>query len=86
MKNEKDTKDIILDLYCKYLALDKKNLASVSDFCKTMNISRSTFYSYFDGLWEVVDSLKIRHKIKLNNLYCSVNDCEMNFDVFFLYI
>ncbi len=80
---ESKAKEKILDAYLNYILLKKKNESSISDFCNTMKISRSTFYSNFEGLWQVREKTIERYESRFHTFYSSVPMEKYDFESFF---
>ncbi len=59
---ESKAKDKIIDAYLNYILLKENGEASISDFCTIMKISRSTFYSNYDGLWQIKEKAIDRYR------------------------
>lgn len=55
---ESKAKEKIIDAYLNYILRKENEEASISDFCATMKISRSTFYSNYEGLWQIKERPK----------------------------
>ncbi len=78
-----NAQDRMLDAYLNYILLKDNNDFSIFDFCKTMKISRSTFYSNFDGLWQLKEKTIERYKYKFNEFYSNVSCEQHDFNSFF---
>ncbi len=80
---ESKAKDKILDAYLSYVLLKEKNESSIAAFCNTMKISRSTFYSNFEGLWQVKEKTIERYESRFHAFYSSVPMEKYDFKSFF---
>ncbi len=80
---ESKAKDKIIDAYLNYILLKENGEASISDFCTIMKISRSTFYSNYDGLWQIKEKAIDRYRKKYQAFFSSVSQEKHDFDSFF---
>jgi AcrR family transcriptional regulator len=52
---------------------------NVADFCKTMNISRTTFYYHYTSIWEIACDLKKRY---MNSAEVFYQECSRKYQPF----
>ena len=67
MEKKKIIYDFVLD-YLKFNCLEKLNFSIIS---KGTNISRTTLYSYYNGMWELVDEINLFY---INQMAEIIND------------
>ncbi len=53
-----NSKEKLIESFFNLLSVKDFNSISISELCKVANVHRSTFYSYFDNLYELLEEAK----------------------------
>ena len=85
-----NAKEKLIESFFNLLSVKDFNSISISELCKVANVHRSTFYSYFDNLYELLEASKEFALKKFSNQFnidiVNLNDDLMTFDILTLYL
>ena len=64
------TRQVIQDTVLSLLENKAINAITVTEVCKLSDINRSTFYRYYDDVYECVDSIETKYKMFIFYYWC----------------
>ena len=68
-KRKRESREKIEKAFVEFLQSKEINQISITDICKKTNLNRSTFYSNYLDIYDLVDKIRERLEIEVDNLY-----------------
>lgn len=77
-KRKKESQEKIERIFVELIQTKEINEISVTDICKKANLNRSTFYANYIDIYDLVDKIREKLEIEVDQLYQEERDHNYN--------